>query len=180
VTAKSYILKNQKDLLIREAKPQDAKALLAKIHQVSAESDFLGFGKGEFTMTLQEEVAFLEKARASEGQLYLLAFIDDVLVGSMHFAAGQRPRSEHSGDFGITVVKDCWGLGIGQHLLRELIKWAQDGRKIKKIHLKVRTDNARAISLYERLGFELEGLLKREIYLGDKYFDLYTMALFLD
>lgn len=177
--ATTHTLKNGLAVLIRDAQPTDAVALLNKIQRVASETDYLGFGAGEFTMTTQQEKDFLEKARAADNQLYLLAIINNEIAGSLNFAAGTRARSRHSGDFGVTVLKGYWGLGIGGLLLDTLIDWAKEGQIIKKIHLKVRTDNQKAISLYEKRGFVTEGTLKKENYLQGEYFDLYTMALFL-
>lgn len=53
--------------------------------------------------------------------------------------------------------------GIGKLLLNHLIDWAKQSENIEKIVLQVRSTNIRAISLYKKMGFIEEGLLKNNI-----------------
>lgn len=171
--------KDGRPLLIREATGADAPAVLRYVHHVSSESDFLTFGQGEFEMTEAEEVAFLNRSLANERSLFLLAILDDTIAGVLTFAAGTRSRTQHVGNFGTSVLKANWGQGIGACLLDCLINWARTGQVIKKINLTVRTDNQRAIALYFKKGFEIEGLLKNEMMIHGAYYDLYAMGLML-
>lgn len=170
-------LKDGRVLLIREALVEDARPLLNYIEEISGESDFLSFGLGEFELTEAEEETFLRKCLDSENQLYILGLIDNMIVSTLGFSAGRRPRLRHSGEFGMAVRKQYWGLGIGSLMLDALIDWARASRIVKKINLRVRTDNQRAIRLYKRKGFVIEGTISREIFLGGKYFDHHWMGL---
>lgn len=173
---KKHHLKNGQVLVIREAEMQDARALLEYVERISGESDFLTFGPGEFELTEAQEEEYLRTCRASDRQLYLLGLIDDAVVSTLTFAAGRRPRVRHSGEFGMSVRKQAWGLGIGSLMLDALIAWAREAA-IVKIDLRVLTDNQRAIRLYERKGFAIEGTLRKQIYLDGVYFDHYWMGL---
>ena len=62
-------------------------------------------------------------------------------------------------------------------MLDVLIDWARKSGSVKKINLRVRTDNTRAIQLYERKGFVHEGTISREVVLDDTYFDRHWMGL---
>ena len=62
-------------------------------------------------------------------------------------------------------------------MLDTLINWARKNEVVKKINLRVRTDNQRAILLYERKGFVIEGTISKEILLDGKYFDQHWMGL---
>jgi RimJ/RimL family protein N-acetyltransferase len=81
------------------------------------------------------------------------------------------------GEFAISVRRSHWGRRIGAELLDALIGWARGVDTIRKIGLRVRTDNARGIGLYRDKGFVLEGTLRSEICIAGKYFDLYYMGL---
>lgn len=171
--------KDGRSLLIREATGDDAPAVLNYVHQVSSESDFLTFGQGEFEMTEAQEVEFLNRSLSNERSLFLVALLDNQIVGVLTFAAGTRSRTQHVGNFGTSVLKKHWGQGIGARLLDVLIDWAKNGQVIKKINLTVRVDNQRAIALYFKKGFEIEGMLKNEMYIAGQYYDLYSMGLML-
>jgi RimJ/RimL family protein N-acetyltransferase len=164
-------------LLIREADGEDARDVLDYVNAISGESDFLSFGPGEFDLMEPEEEEFLRRCRATDNQICLLGIIDDILIATLNFAAGRRPRVRHSGGFGITVRRDYWGLGIGSLMLDALIDWAREGGIVKKINLQVRTDNRRAIRLYESRGFVIQGTGRKEVFLHGQYYDVYWMGL---
>lgn len=175
--ARSHELKNGCVLLIREAMPEDARAVLDYVEAVSGESDFLTFGPGEFDLTEAQEADFLRRCYDSDNQIYLVGSIADQIVSTLSFAAGRRPRVRHSGEFGLSVRKEYWGLGIGSFMLDALIDWARATQVVKKINLHTRTDNQRAIALYLRKGFVIEGTVNRGIFLHGEYFDHYLMGL---
>lgn len=49
----------------------------------------------------------------------------------------------------------------------------------EKISLSVFSTNKRAINLYKKFGFEIEGVKKKEIKIDEEYVDEILMALFL-
>lgn len=170
-------LKNGSVLVIREAAVADAGALLEYVDGVSGESDFLSFGPGEFGLEEAEEAEYLGRCLATDNQLYLLGLIEGEIVAGLHFEAGKRPRVRHAGEFGMSVSKQHWGLGIGSLLLDALIDWARGTGIVTKINLRVRTDNRRAMLLYERKGFVFEGTIRKEMHLNGKYYDHHIMGL---
>ena len=172
-------LKDGRRLEIRPARPSDAAALIAYVEDVCAESDNLTFGPGEFGMTLVQEMKFLRGAAAADNQVYLLGLVGGRIAAALNFAGGKRPRTRHSGEFGISVRKEFWNLGVGSAMLDALIEWARRGGIVRKIGLRVRTDNPRAIALYEKKGFIREGTLRAELAVGGAFYDLHAMALFL-
>lgn len=169
--------KDGRTLLIREAEGSDAGAVLAYLDLISQETDFLTFGPGEFRLTQPEEVDYLEKCRCAQNCLYLLALLEETIVGTLTFEAGARPRVRHAGEFGVSVLKEYWGIGVASSLIDALLAWSKNGNIIKKINLRVRADNQRAISLYQRKGFVVEGALKKEIFLDGTYYDNLWMGL---
>ncbi len=171
------ILSNGNKLFIREAAGIDASDLLKYLERISGETDFLTFGPGEFRMTEDEERFYLDKCLQAENCLYLLALVDNEICGTLSFEAGIRPRNRHTGEFGVTVLEKYWGNGIATVLIRALIEWAENGGIIKKINLRVRTDNRRAVLLYEKLGFIIEGKIIKELMINQKYYDHYWMGL---
>lgn len=173
----SYPLKDGSTLKIREALPEDASLLLAYIESVSGESANLTFGPGEFDFTRDEERQYLEDIRKVENAIYLLGFIGEELVSALSFTCEQRVRTRHVGEFGITVKKRYWGKSIGKAMLETLIDWAQVSRIIYKINLSVRSDNERAIALYKKCGFTVEGLRTRDICIEGKFYDSIMMGL---
>ncbi|MDN6884691.1 GNAT family N-acetyltransferase [Variovorax sp. CAN2819] len=82
----------------------------------------------------------------------------------------------HVGVLGIALLPEARGRGLGRQLLQAAIdkSWA---RGLTRIELSVRTDNANARALYERLDFEHEGLLRHTTRIDGVYHDSHAMAL---
>jgi RimJ/RimL family protein N-acetyltransferase len=171
-----HALQDGRALLIREATADDARAVLEYVQRVSGESDYLNFGPGEFELTEAQEAEYLRQGHAAEDRLYLVGLIGDRIVSTLSFSGGRRSRVRHSGEFGMSVRKPYWGLGIGSLMLDTLIDWARETGDVTKINLRVRTDNQRAIALYQRKGFVIEGTIRRAIFLDGEYFDHHWMG----
>lgn len=170
-------LRGGQTLVIREAQKEDASLILEYINKVCTESDNLTFGEGEFGITPEKEAEVIEEIAKSDNQLMICAFIEDKLVGQLVFRAGSRPRIRHSGEFGITVLKEYWGMGIGKELLSYLIAWAKETQIIRKINLKVRSDNLKAIGLYTKIGFISEGTISREFLIKGRFYSCIHMGM---
>lgn len=82
--------------------------------------------------------------------------------------------------FGIVIgEKDCWGKGLARETVRLMLGRAS-ALGLRKILLEVAGDNARAIALYRRSGFETEGVLRRQLSRPEGFVDVLIMAVFLD
>lgn len=136
---------------IQRVRPEDAAALLEYLKAVGGESDNLTFGTEGLPVALEEEAAFIRKNREDPRNLLILAKEDGRIVGDAHLEAFSR-RISHRAGLGITVRKEAWGRGIGSALMERLIAHARE-QGIEIIELQVRSDNARAIRLYEKFGF---------------------------
>lgn len=114
----------------------------------------------------------------SNGKTLLKA--DHKIVGCLNFSGGARQRTAHTGELGVSVLKEYWGCGIGRELIQYLIDWSKETGIIRKINLRVRTDNARGINLYKHLGFLEEGVKSRDFLINGKFYDSLIMGLKVD
>ncbi len=89
-----------------------------------------------------------------------------------------RPRIRHIGEFGIIVAKSHWGLGVGKAMCLAMLDAARHVG-VTKVNLEVREDNARAIRLYEAVGFTREGVTARASRMGESYFANVMMGICL-
>jgi RimJ/RimL family protein N-acetyltransferase len=175
-----FKLKNGESAIIRNASSSDAKKLLEYVNTICCESDFLTFGQGEFIMSVEQEESFLDHVSKQNNALYILAEIDGTIIGSLNFSGGPRPRTAHTGEFGISVLKKYWGNGIGTALINYLIEWCRQTGIIRKINLIARSDNLSAIHLYRKLGFVEEGVLTRNMQINGKFYDGLYMGYTID
>jgi L-phenylalanine/L-methionine N-acetyltransferase len=107
--------------------------------------------------------------------LSIVAEIEGQIVG---VAGLQRfdGRRLHAADLGIGVHDKFTGQGIGKALLGALIDAADNWLNIRRIELTVFADNTPAIRLYEKFGFETEGLLKAYAFREGRFADALAMA----
>ena len=85
-------------------------------------------------------------------------------------------RRAHSAGIGMGVRDDCQGQGIGSRLLEALLDTADNWLNIRRVELTVYTDNAAAIGLYKKFGFEKEGVLRDYAFRDGRFADVLTMA----
>jgi len=177
---KQLTLKNNDTVIIRQAGKTDAKEIIELLNRICGESDFLTFGPGEFTMTIEQEENFLENILKQSNALFLAAEDNGKLIGTLTFSGGSRPRIAHTGEMSLCVLKEYWGNGVGTALIEYLIEWCRQTGIIKKINLRVRTDNASAIHVYRKLGFIESGMITRETQVGGVFYDNLLMGYTID
>ena len=67
-------------------------------------------------------------------------------------------------EIGADIVKNYRGKGYGKKIYQGLIKYCFDYLNMRKIYLYVFEENEKAISVYKKSGFEIEGILKEHIF----------------
>lgn len=158
-------------LTIRRAEPDDSAAL----YEMFASPKL-------YANTLQLPYPSREQwrrrlAEPGDGGHNLVAVVGERVVGmfGLHtFPA--RPRRHHVGAIGMSVHDDWQGKGVGSALMRAGLDLADNWLNLTRLELEVYTDNEAAIRLYERFGFEREGLLRQHAYRDGRYVDSYSMA----
>ena len=160
---------------IRSATPGDASDMLRLRHRLSNETEFMSREPREITVTSDSQREHILGRTAAERDLLLVAVVAGQLVGILGFNSRPLVRLRHQGEFGIGVLQDFWGRGIGGALLSSLCDWA-DSVGIVRISLIVAADNVRAIKLYEHFGFVTEGRLRKDVKLSDGFHDSLLMA----
>lgn len=110
--------------------------------------------------------------------IFFGAFAGDDLIGIAGFVRGDRTKTRHRGEIVSMYVKpDFHGQKVGENLLRALVKAVFDLEGIEQIHLTVVADNASAVRLYERIGFETFGVQENYFKSGEKYWNQNFMQL---
>ncbi len=166
---------------IRPAVRGDAKKLSELRLQIDGETENMDREQGEGFI---DEAAFeriIENDATHPRNLFLVADYDGRLIGYSRCQGYDLKRFSHKVVYGLGVLMDFWGYAIGKNLMMESIAWA-DSIGIKKIVLEgVLETNEKAIEMYKRLGFEIEGTMKKDKLLSDgKYYTSYIMSRFND
>lgn len=81
-------------------------------------------------------------------------------------------------EFQIIVAPDHEGRGIASHVTRLAMEYGFSVLNLYKIYLIVDKENHKAIHIYKRMGFEVEGELRHEFFINGQYRDVTRMCLF--
>jgi RimJ/RimL family protein N-acetyltransferase len=172
-------LKDGRPVRFDHVHERDAGASLEYVEEVSGETDFLSFGPGEFGKSVEEQAAYFKSLGDHELGLMVKAEVGGQIAGMAGIRRSPRPRIRHVGELGISVRQPYWGTGLGKSLCQYVLREAQH-IGVTKVELRVRQDNARAIRLYESVGFVVEGKPRAAFLVGGKYYDEFTMGIVLD
>ena len=104
-----------------------------------------------------------------------VAEIDGEVVGLSGLYIYPQRRG-HAAWFFLGVRERFQGKGIGKKLLHATVVAADILLGLGRLELTVFADNARAISLYRKFGFEIEGRHRNFVHRGDEQVDAYSMA----
>ena len=150
---KQVTLRNGLPCLLRSGMPEDAQAVIDQFVHTHGETDFLLTYPDEASFTPEQEARFLTDKLENPRELELCAIVGGQLVATAGIEAlGRYDKVRHRAEFGISVLKSHWGMGIGHALTEACIACARDAG-YTQLELDVVADNTSAQALYQSLGF---------------------------
>lgn len=150
---KKITLKDGRKCCLRNATEKDGEAVLENFLLTHDQTDFLLSYPDENTKTVESEAEFLKKRSESFDEIEILAEIDGKVVGLAGIGCiGRLFKLNHRAEFGVSVDKNYWHLGIGRALTEACIGCAKKAGYVQ-LELDVIADNEHAISLYKSVGF---------------------------
>jgi RimJ/RimL family protein N-acetyltransferase len=177
---KDVILRDGAKVHLRPQKKTDIAMMKSMFQSLSVNSK--QFLTGEITgETIEEWIAILDYEKV----LPIMALIKDS-NGQQRIICGatlefhQSDATKHKTNLGITVHDDYQNRGLGTIVTLHMIDIARM-MGLKKVYLKVHTDNKRAIHVYKKCGFHIEGKLAMDFwnFITGEYGDEYQMAILL-
>lgn len=159
------------EITIRSSGPEDA-AIYQRIH-----------GHPEvYFYTLQLPHPSLTKWRdrltqyPTIGNIGFIAEVEGQAAGEITLFTNASPRRKHTVSFGIGVLPEYSGRGVGAKLLETAIDYAFNWLAAVRMELEVFTDNEKAIRLYKKFGFKAEGVQEKAAFRDGRYCDVMMMA----
>jgi RimJ/RimL family protein N-acetyltransferase len=159
---------------IRRAEPGDAGALVELARAIGAEPEGWLVSNGAWR-SVSDERRYLRAVRRSPDAAVLVAEMLGGIVGRLSIARDPHPASRHVADVGLMVARPARRAGIGRALMHAAEAWARVAG-VDKMELHVFPHNDAAISLYESLGYEQEGVRRRHYRRGSELLDAILMA----
>ena len=124
-SASEFIGKDNRTYTLRSPMAADAAAMLAYLKATAAETEHGLSYPEELNFTVQDEVDFIQTCNDDPGSIMITAFDGDALVGNASLSCVfEKQKTRHRATFGIAVLRQAWGQGLGEKIMRELIACA--------------------------------------------------------
>lgn len=163
-------------ITIRRATPKDAAAYARFMSHPDVFATLLQM---PFTDEDVWRGRLTESCAPGKVDLPLAAELHGEVVGSagLH-PVGIAQRRRHAMTLGISVAPEAQGRGVGSALMAALCDYADRWVGVLRLELTVYTDNVRALALYRKFGFHVEGTLRGYAMRDGRYVDVHAMARF--
>jgi RimJ/RimL family protein N-acetyltransferase len=159
---------------IREIQLKDARALLKLNKRLDEETKFMMLEPGERDPSIEGQVSRIQGFIERRNHQLFVAQAEDELVGYIAIMGGPYQRNSHKADIVIGILQDYTGMGLGSELFRHAEVWARQVG-LHRLQLTVMTHNERAIALYKKMGFSVEGEIKHSLFVDGEYVDEISM-----
>ena len=163
---KQIQLKDGRFAILKTPKAEDAEKLLRYIKQSCSETNFLARYPEEWTITVEQEISWINRLRNSPDALAISCYIDGDVVGNCEINFKNELKASHRATVAIAVLQSCWGQEIGSAMFTEMIGVAES-RGTEIVELGVIEGNERAMSLYEKFGFKAVAVWPKAFKLKD-------------
>ncbi len=148
--------------------------------EIDGETENLDRESGEGLLTPEDFEKLIYEDSMAEKNIFLVAEVEGKIVGFTRCEGSKLSRFRYKAEFGICILKEYWGHGIGKVMIENILMWAGTAG-IKKISLTVVQTNTNAIQLYKKYGFVEEGLLINDrIHKDGNYYNTVIMGIVLD
>lgn len=175
--SKKFQLKDGREIDVRPIVADDYEAVMNFLTAISKETIWTNQYPDQAKKDKEKSI----KAYQDPNSLFLAAFCDDkvVAVCSIQISHPNHPWIGKNGYFGISILEDYANLGLGKYLMEQLEQWARE-KSLHRITGQVRHKNTRAMALYLKCGFEIEGLSREVAFIDGQWHHEYHLGKILD
>ena len=160
------------DFYIRPMNNEDSKA----INELKRQPDIVENIMAMPSESIDQSKKEIASTDVNRHQFVAISNEENKIIGAAELYVNTNQRMRHSGLISMVVHKDYRDKGIGTILLKKLMDIADNWLMLVRVELIVFEGNKSAIHLYEKLGFEKEGLKKYAAIRKGQYEHAYLMA----
>lgn len=162
---------------IREAEVEDGEKFLSVLKILDSETKFMLFEPGERKTTIEEQEEIIQRFKNSPSRILLLALEEqgEEIMGFTLGIGNELERNKHTLYCVIGVLQRYVGNGVGRNLLQNLEMWAVESG-FHRLELTVMEHNERAKRLYQKLGFQPEGIKRDSLKIDGKFINEVYMS----
>jgi RimJ/RimL family protein N-acetyltransferase len=171
----SFEAKNGETIILRPVDENDAQDIIKHVETIVKAGRYL---QKEEPRTLEEEIKFILETRL-KGNMYTAVERKGKVVGIARVLKGELEMKKHTGIFRTWIHPDSQGLGIGKQVMNYTLRWGRTNN-LHKLWLTVFSGNEKAVLVYEKSGFLIEGRQKNQAIIDGKFEDEVFMAYFFE
>jgi ribosomal protein S18 acetylase RimI-like enzyme len=172
----SFSLRNGDVAVIRHLTASNGASFPEFQRVIARESQFTLQMEGRVPDPVKAANAYA-RSEADPLEFRVGAFAKGRMIGQIAFHPenASHPWLRHIGHFGMMILGEASGQGLGRRLL-EIVHAHADQNGISRIEVTVRTDNVRALSLYRHMGYQIEGTRRAAAAIDGKWVNEYFIA----
>lgn len=163
------------EFIIRPALPSDAPGFNALRRMPGVFENILGMPSEPLSRS-EEYLAHPDRNAHRMVAVTRTPAGEELVIGTCGLTVSDHPRTRHTGSLGIMVHAGYQGMGVGNRLMASVLEIADNWLMLVRVELTVFCDNERAIALYQKHGFEIEGKKRMAAVRAGRYEDEYLMA----
>ncbi len=149
---------------------------LAFVHQLNNNATVMRYWFEEPYETFMELSALYDEHIHDQTERRFVVECDDEKAGLVELV--EIDLIHRRAEFQIIISPEYQGRGLAARAMRPALDYGFGVLNLHKIYLIVDNDNAKAISVYKKFGFRVEGVLIQEFFVNGRYRDATRMCLF--
>lgn len=162
---------------IIKVREEDAQIFLELLTALDNETKYMMYEKDERSQNIDD---IKDQIRNVNKNGIILALKEnEKMLGYISGQIGDFRRIKHSAYIVMGIKQVFSGRGYGSLLIDSIFEWAL-ANKLKRLELTVMVHNSKALNLYEKKGFKVEGLKKHSLLIDNEKIDEYYMAKLFD
>lgn len=170
-----YTLKSGQQVTIRLPQRSDAQAILDLKRGYIKNTVILPLTLEDYPNDLQKEITLIEEYEKSNNSIFLVAEFNNQLIGNIDLTGSKRSKIGHTAMLGMGIDENWRNQGLGKILIECAIEWAKKKSDIEIVWLDVYSSNEIGYNLYQKMGFEVSGIIKNFFKEGQNYIDKVQM-----
>jgi [ribosomal protein S5]-alanine N-acetyltransferase len=128
-----------------------------------------------YPYTQKDAKWWIQTGSKAAGAVTRVIEYQDVFVGSVGITP-QVGWRDHIAEIGYWIGEPYWGNGIATDALQQMTEYVFSNLHFQKLCAPVLAPNKASMRVLEKCGYELEGILKQEVYKDGHFYDIHHYA----